>query len=125
VKVPVLEHRGEYAALLDQAHDTGFYVARVSVQTPGMPVAVNANINESDVRCLSQEEAEKSFEETGLTVLGTDQAMTGAIASARSRIDFTRFFMIAGLVLLLIECLLADRLLRSRSRKTMLQAAGA
>ena len=125
IKVPVLEYRGEYAALLDQALESGFYVSRVSVQTPGMPVAVNADNGESDVRSLSAEEAEKSFEETGLVILGSEQALTGAIASARSRIDFTRFFMIAGLILLLVECLLADRLVRTRSKKAILQEAGA
>ena len=115
IKVPVREHRGQYVALLDRARETGFYTARVSVQTPGTPVAVNVNPGESHVRCLTPEEAEARFAETGLHLLPDDADLSPEVASARSFSDFSRLFLLAGLILLLAECLLADRLLRRRT----------
>jgi len=56
ITVPVREYRNQYVALLENAQEAGFYVARVSVQAPGMPVAVNVDTRESDVACLGESE---------------------------------------------------------------------
>ena len=54
--VPVREHRDQYVALLEESREAGFYVARVSVQAPGMPIAVNVDTLESDLRPSDPEE---------------------------------------------------------------------
>ena len=100
----------------------GFYTARVSVQTPGMPVAVNVNTDESDVRCLTIEEAQNIFGDTEIVYAESDEALAAAVAQARPLMDFSRFFLFAGLGMLLIECLLADRLLRKKTKAIEAQA---
>ena len=114
--VPVREHRNQYVALLENAREAGFYLARVSVQAPGMPVAVNVDTRESNVRCLPASELRSSLDGAGLVVAPSETDLLGAIESKRTGRSFWRLFMIAGLAVLLIESLFADRLLRNRSR---------
>ena len=114
ITVPVREYRNQYVALLENAQEAGFYVARVSVQAPGMPVAVNVDTRESDVACLGESELGTSLEGTGITVATTKTDLLAAIETTRTGRSSWRFFMIAGLAILLIECLLADRLLRKQ-----------
>ena len=120
ITVPVREHRNQYMALLEKSREAGFYVARVSVQAPGMPVAVNVDTRESDVACLSGIELKKSLEETGITVSATEADLVADIQAARTGKSSWRFFIIAGLVFLIIESLFADRMLR-RGRSTQSQ----
>jgi uncharacterized membrane protein len=115
ITVPVREHRNQYVALLEHAEETGFYLARVSVQAPGMPVAVNVDTRESNVKCLSASELVSRFEGSGVLVTRSDTELLDAIAQTRTGRSFWRFFMIAGLVLLLMESLFADRLLKKLS----------
>ena len=99
-------------ALLEKSREAGFYVARVSVQAPGMPVAVNVDTRESDVACLAEPDLQKSLEGTGVTVSATQSDLNADIETARTGRSFWRFLMIAGLTLLVIESLFADRILR-------------
>jgi hypothetical protein len=122
ITVPVREYRDQYVALLENAQEAGFYVVRVSVQAPGMPVAVNVDTRESDVACLPESELRTSLEGTGITVASTETDLLAAIETSRTGRSSWRFFMIAGLVVLLIECLFADRLL-SKQRTSQQQAA--
>jgi hypothetical protein len=101
-------------ALLENASEAGFYVARVSVQAPGMPIAVNVDTRESDVACLTESELNTSLEGTGITVAATEADLLSAIEATRTGRTSWRFFMFAGLVVLLIECLFADRLLKKQ-----------
>ncbi len=112
ITVPVRLHRDQYMALLEKSGEAGFYVARVSVQAPGMPVAVNVDTRESDVACLTGPELEKRMEGTGVTLSASEADLSADIETARTGRSFWRFFMIAGLVCLIIESLLADRILR-------------
>jgi hypothetical protein len=112
VTVPVRENRRQYEAVLDRALETGFYLARVSVQAPGMPIAVNPDTAESDVRCLPASALAENFRESGILVAGTDEELLDAIGQTRPGMSYWRFFLAAGLVLLLIESLLAERMLR-------------
>ena len=114
ISVPVREYRDQYMALLENAREAGFYVARVSVQAPGMPIAVNVDTRESDVACLSESELSTSLEGTGVTVAATETDLLSAIEATRTGRSSWRFFMLAGLVVLLIECLFADRLLKKQ-----------
>ena len=72
VSVPVREHRNQFVAMLENVREAGFYEARVSVQSPGMPIAVNVNPVESDVTCLSDVERNANLERTGVTVAVSD-----------------------------------------------------
>ena len=112
ISVPVREHRNQYVALLDHARETGFYLARVSVQAPGMPVAVNVDTKESNVKCLTAAETMRSFEDTGITVAQSEAELLDAVEQTRTGRSFWLFCMLTGLGLLVIESLLADRLFK-------------
>ncbi|NNM28184.1 MAG: VWA domain-containing protein [Akkermansiaceae bacterium] len=116
ITVPVREHRNQFVAMLENAREAGFYVARVSVQAPGMPVAVNVDPGESDVVSLTASELNTNLEGIDITVAASDAELAAAIDTNRTGRSSWRQFMIAGLALLLIECFFADRL-RSRKQK--------
>ncbi len=115
ITVPVRQYRNQYMALLDHARQDGFYMARVSVQEPGAPVAVNVDTRESNVECLSASKAVSSFEETGVMVANSDPDLISAIEQMRTGRSFWPIFMLAGLMLLVVESLLADRMLKGSS----------
>ena len=108
IAVPVSEHRNRYVAMLEHASEDGFYLARVSLQAPGMPVAVNVDTAESDVACLSAAETERSFAETGITVAHADEDLLDAVDQARTGRSFWILFLLAGLGVLVVESLLAN-----------------
>jgi hypothetical protein len=112
ITVPVREHRNQYVALLEHAREAGFYMARVSVQAPGMPVAVNVDTSESSVKCLSGLETVSCFEETDIAVAHSETDLLAVIDQARSSRSYWLLLMIAGLVFLFVEGLVADLLLR-------------
>jgi hypothetical protein len=115
ITVPVRQHHNQYVALLDNAREAGFYLAKVSVQAPGMPIAVNVDTRESNVKCLSALETASSFDGTGITVAHSEPDLIDAVEQARTGRSFWLSFMIAGLVLLVVESLFADRLLKNPS----------
>ena len=123
ISVPVQEHRNEYVAMLDDSREAGFYVARVSVQSQEMPVAVNVDPGESDVACLSDSEIGRLFGDSRIKVAGTAPELSAAIDSIRSTQSIWRLLMVAGLLLLVLECLFADHLIR-RQKKASLTAGG-
>jgi len=112
--VPVRDHRSQFVALLENAREAGFYEARVSVQAPGIPVAVNVDPSESNVTSLTTAELDKNLQGTKVTVATSEADLAAAIETSRTGRSSWRQFMIAGLILLLVESLLADRL---RGRK--------
>ena len=107
ISVPVSEHRNQYVAMLDHASEDGFYLARVSLQSPGMPVAVNVDTAESNVTCLSAAEMDHCFAETAITLAHSDADLLDAVDRVRSGSSLWRSFLLAGLALLVIESLLA------------------
>ena len=118
ITVPVREHRNQFVALLETAPEAGYYVARVSVQAPGQPIAVNVDPRESDVACLPEAELRANLEGLGLNIAANDTELAAAIESTRTGRSAWRFFMIAALAFLIIESLFADRLLaRGRSKQ--------
>ena len=114
ITVPVRKLRNEYVALIDHARKDGFYLARVSLQAPGLPVAVNVDTAESDVACLSPAEVAGSFTDSGITIAQTDDDLLAAVGQARAGLSFWMLFLAAGLGLLVIESLLAKRMRASR-----------
>jgi len=113
--VPVREYRNQFVALLENAREAGFYLAKVSVQAPGMPVAVNVDTRESNVKCMPSSELRRTLEGTEVVVAESETDLFGAIESKRTDHSFWRFFMAAGLLVFVIEGLFADRMLRRRS----------
>lgn len=118
ITVPVREHRNQFVAMLENSGEAGFYVARVSVQAPGMPIAVNVDSGESDVTSLSASDLSKNLEGTDLTVVSSETELVAAINSSRTGRSSWRFFMIAGFIFLLLECLLADRLRKKKASRS-------
>ena len=117
ITVPVHEHRGQYVALLETAPEAGYYQARVSVQAPGLPIAVNVDSGESDVACLPESEFRANLEGLGLIVATNDSELAAAIDLTRTGRSAWRFFMIAALAFLVLESLFADRLLKRGQSK--------
>jgi uncharacterized membrane protein len=106
--VSVREHRTQYVALLEHSREAGFYLARVSLQAPGTPIAVNVDTAESNVRCLSAAETTRIFEGIGIAVAHSEGDLLDAVEGARTGRSFWLVFLLAGLGLLLIESLLAN-----------------
>jgi len=115
ITVPVRKHRNQYVALLDHARQPGFYMARVSVQAPGMPIAVNVDTRESSVKCLPASEIVNSFAETEIKVAHSDTDLIGAIEQTRTGRSFWAIVMLAGLIFFVVEGLFADLLLKRPS----------
>jgi len=117
ITVPVREVGGQFVALLENAHEAGYYTARVSVQAAGLPIAVNVDPRESNIACLDPSELRANLEGLGIQVVTTGDDLSAAIDSARTSRSAWRFFMIAALILLVTEALLADRMLtRNRAK---------
>lgn len=114
ITVPVREHRNQFVAMLENAREAGFYEARVSVQAPGMPVAVNVDPSESNVASLTPAELDTNLEGTGVTVTPSEAELASSIQSSRTDRSFWRNFMMAGLFFLLVESLFAERLRRKK-----------
>ena len=115
ISVPVREYRNEYVAMLDDSREAGFYRARVSVQSPDTPIAVNVDTRESNVACLSETEINQLFGGTSIEVAQSPGELLATIDSMRSSQAIWRLLMVAALVLLVLECLFADHLIRLRT----------
>jgi len=76
-------------------------------------VAVNVDSRESDVASLKTTDLNTHLEGTGVHVATSDAELAAAIQANRTGRSFWRYFMMAGLLLLLVECLLAE-VLRKR-----------
>ena len=117
ITVPVRQHRNSYGALLEQSTEAGFYLAKVSVQSAGTPIAVNGDTRESDVACVTTATLRESLADTGVTLSVSEADLSADIATARTGRSSWRYFIFAALLLLITESLLADRLYkRNRSR---------
>jgi len=117
IKVPVRNHGNQYVAFLEHAREAGFYQARVSVQSPGRPIAVNVNTQESDVECLSPEKGQAELEESGVIVARSTADLLGSVNDVRTKYEYWRALMIAGLAILVIESIVASNLFRRKAAK--------
>jgi len=109
LSVPVLEYENQHVALLDNAQEAGFYTARVSLQSPGLPIAVNVDTAESDVKSLSSEEVQRTFADTGVRIARSEDELLDVSEELRSGSSFWRICLLAGLGLLVFEGLFASR----------------
>ena len=117
ITVPVRKHGSQYVAFLEHSRESGFYVARVSVQSPGLPIAVNVNTQESDVRCLQPSEAQRSLAETGVIVAHSATDLIENVHDIRTGYEYWRLLMIAGLAALALESLLATNVFKRKTIK--------
>ena len=118
ITVPVGEYRDQFVARLENSREAGFYEARVSVQSPGTPIAVNVDPSESDVVSLGAAELNANLNGTGVMIVNSGAELAAAIKSNRTERSFWRNFMIAGLVLLLAESLFADWLRKRKQSRS-------
>jgi hypothetical protein len=109
IAVPVLEYRSQYVALLDNALESGFYLARVSLQAPGMPVAVNVDTSESDIGSQPASEVDSRFKGTDIVVAQSEADLIEAVEQSRTGRSFWFLLLLSVLGLLIIESLLAGR----------------
>lgn len=116
--VPVQEYRGQFMARLETVPEAGFYTARVSVQAPGMPVAVNIDPSESNVASLNAAELNAELAGTDITVASSETELASLIETTRTGRSFWRSFMIGGLALLIVESLFAGRLSQRKQARS-------
>jgi len=120
ITVPVRDYRDQYVALLGNAREAGFYLARVSLQAAGMPVAVNVDTKESTVKSLSAQEAAQGLKNTGVRIASSAEDLLAAAEETRPRRSLWRICMLAALAFLVIEALfaewLAGRRMKARAR---------
>ena len=115
--VPVRQIGNQYVAMIDKAHETGFYRAKVSLQSPGSPIAVNVDTKESDVSCLSHDEAVKSLKGSGVFISQSTDNLIDEIQNLRTGFEYWRLFMIISLIVLILESFIASNIF-SRKEKT-------
>jgi hypothetical protein len=106
--VPVMDYRSQYVALLNGAREAGFYLARVSLQAAGMPVAVNVDTKESIVKGMSAEDTAKSLEGTGVRIVRSNEDILAASEEASPSRSLWRILMMAGLAFFVIESIFAE-----------------
>jgi hypothetical protein len=120
--VPVKGYRDQYVAVLAGAREAGFYMARVSLQAAGMPIAVNVDTRESATMSMTPDALSASLQGSGVKILRTREGIAPAMSEARTARSVWRLCMLAGLVFLLVEALLAKWLYRRSLSRA--QAAG-
>jgi len=112
ITVPVREYRNQYVAVLESAREAGFYLARVSLQAEGMPIAVNVDTKESTVKCLSAGDAARSLNGTGVRVVRSEADLLAGVEDTRTSRSWWRLCMLAGLALFVVEGLSAEWLFK-------------
>ncbi len=115
ISVPVRDYRKQYAALLGNTREAGFYLARVSLQAEGKPIAVNVDTQESLVKCLSLSDAAQTLEGTGLRLVRSEAELLASVEETRTSRAFSHLLLFGGLGFLVLESLLAEWIRRGRT----------
>jgi len=124
ITVPVQEYNKQYRALLGNAEEVGYYVARGSLQSPGMPIAVNVDTNESNVKCLNEKQFKTVFNNTGIEIIDSNEQLIESHESSRSITSFWRLFATICIIIMLIESLLACRLPKAKTSPSASSTTG-
>ena len=124
INVPVQKYRNQYRALLGHAGEVGFYRARGSLQSSPVPIAVNVDTRESDVTCLSTDEQQQAFKNTGIQLIHSNDQLSGVIARDRAITSFWRLCAMLCIGFMLIESLLASRLPKKQTRQSASSPSG-
>jgi uncharacterized membrane protein len=123
VDVPVIQFGTQYVAMIDKADEAGFYNARVSLQSPGSPIAVNVNTAESDVRSMTHEEAVQSFNGSNIIVSQNSDDLINEVQNLRTGYEYWRVFMIMALVFLIAESILASNIFSNKKDNPIAQTS--
>ena len=115
ITVPVREYRNQYVAVLEYAHEAGFYLARVNLQAEGSPIAVNVDTREAKIKSLPVSDAVARLKGTGVQVAASEMDLLAGIEAARPKRSLWRVLLFAALAFLVIESLFAQWLLRKSS----------
>lgn len=113
--VPVREYQNRHVALLDNAREAGFYLARVNPQAPGIPIAVNVDTRESAVTGLAPDALSQLLAGANVRVVPSDEGLRETIEEVRTVRSFWPALMMAGILLVLSEGLFAGFLARKRA----------
>jgi hypothetical protein len=124
ITVPVHEHRNQYRALLGHAKEVGYYMARGSLQTAPVPIAVNVDTRESDVSCLSVDEQQRAFDNTGVQLVQPDEPLAERIDEARGTTSFWRLCAMICIGIMFLESLLACRVPKEKTRPSVSSKPG-
>jgi hypothetical protein len=124
ITVPVHEHRNQYRALLGHAKEVGYYMARGSLQTAPVPIAVNVDTRESDVSCLSVDEQQRAFDNTGVQLIQPDEPLTERIDESRGTTSFWRLCAMICIGIMFLESLLACRVPKDKTRPSVSSKPG-
>jgi hypothetical protein len=117
ITVPVRAHRNQFFAILKNSKEAGFYEAKVSVQAPGVPMAVNVDPSESDVVSLAAVDLNTNLEGTDVMVVNSEAELAAVIQNSRVDRSWWRYLMIGGLIFLAVECLFADRIQNRKEKQ--------
>jgi hypothetical protein len=116
-KVKTMRGDGQILADLGLMEQAGFYDVRYS-KDAGLPVAVNIDPAESNIRCLDEAAIVESLQGTNISVITVTEDLDAEIRQGRIGREIWWELMLAGIVLLLIEAYLASRFTRQVTADT-------
>jgi len=108
ITVPVRNYRNQHVAVLDSAREAGFYLARVSLQAAGMPVAVNVDTRESTIKSMSSDDVSEILKGTGVKLVRSGESLFEVAEETRTSRSLWRVFMMAGLAFFVLEGFFAE-----------------
>ena len=107
-KVKTARRDGQIVADIGTVDRAGFYDVRYA-KDAGLPLAVNVDAAESDVRCLEDRAIDESLRGTKVTIVPRSGDLTAAIRQGRIGREFWWELLLLAIVLLLVEAYLASR----------------
>jgi len=113
---PTSRRQGGAVAVLARADEPGFHRATHDVRAPAIPVAVNVDTGESDVRGLTAEELAATARDLRLRVVAPGASVVAAIREGRTGRELWSVLLFAGVLAVVAEALLA-RHISARKRR--------
>jgi len=113
---PTSERQSGMVAMLARADEPGFYRATHDLEAPAIPVAVNVDTGESDVRGLSAREIEATARDLRFRVLSLSAPVAKTIREGRMGRELWRLLLLVGVLAVVAEALLARHISRHKAR---------
>jgi hypothetical protein len=114
---------GRFLVDMGQARAAGFYVARFEPTGREIPVAVNMNPAESDVRTAAASELRSSLEAGDVRVAGPGANLAQTIRETRVGKELWMYFLLAAIAVTVLEAILARVWTRRKIQPTEPSAA--
>lgn len=115
-RIDVIERDGRVVVDLKHAEHAGFYAARYAKDEPEVVVAVNAPSNESDVKPIEPAALADVLAPAEIAVIEPGMDIGGEVEAKRRGAELWGPLLIAALLVLLLESLLAKRFSNRVSR---------